>query len=190
MSELRPGEITDEMRQSKTTEFFIYLASVVAVLIASMVVGTEEGHTDYFRADKAWLYIVVLTVGYMISRGLANGSRDPLRRVPRTRRGKAASGVLYAAARRVAPGGADERASRRAWPCPRALREERPGLCSASTPVRNRCLSGFFFGSGSVGLWLGAVCARETSSGHGQPVRGGGWGGAAEHPGAGGLLPR
>ncbi|MFF3343679.1 hypothetical protein [Streptomyces flavidovirens] len=77
MSELRPGEITDEMRQAKTIEFFIYLASVVAVLIASMVVGTEEGHTDYFRADKAWLYIVILIVGYMISRGLANGSRDP-----------------------------------------------------------------------------------------------------------------
>ncbi|GDY68739.1 hypothetical protein SAV14893_081320 [Streptomyces avermitilis] len=62
----------------KTTEFFIYLASVVAVLIASMVVGTEEGHTDYFRADNAWQYIVILTVGYMISRGLAkSGSRDP-----------------------------------------------------------------------------------------------------------------
>ncbi|MET9438077.1 hypothetical protein [Streptomyces sp. NPDC006551] len=58
--------------------FFIYLASVVAVLIASMVVGTGEGHTDYFRADEAWLYIVILTVGYMISRGLAkSGSRDP-----------------------------------------------------------------------------------------------------------------
>ncbi|GAA5704532.1 hypothetical protein [Streptomyces avermitilis] len=51
---------------------------MVAVLIASMVVGTEEGHTDYFRADNAWQYIVILTVGYMISRGLAkSGSRDP-----------------------------------------------------------------------------------------------------------------
>ncbi|MFF0000186.1 hypothetical protein [Streptomyces avermitilis] len=39
--------------------------------------GTEEGHADYFRADSAWLYIVVLTVGYMISRGLAkSGSRE------------------------------------------------------------------------------------------------------------------
>ncbi|MGI5484837.1 hypothetical protein [Streptomyces lavendofoliae] len=62
----------------KTTEFFAYLASVVAVLIASMVVGTEDGHADYFRADKAWLYVVILTVGYMISRGLAkSGSREP-----------------------------------------------------------------------------------------------------------------
>ncbi|MFD3807974.1 hypothetical protein ACFWSF_25895 [Streptomyces sp. NPDC058611] len=42
-----------------------------------MVGGTEEGHGDYFRADAAWLYIVILTVGYMISRGLAkSGSRD------------------------------------------------------------------------------------------------------------------
>ncbi|MER7623860.1 hypothetical protein [Streptomyces sp. NPDC126503] len=69
---------TETKSALKTTEFFVYLASVVAVLIASMVVGTEDGHADYFRADKAWLYIVILTVGYMISRGLAkSGSREP-----------------------------------------------------------------------------------------------------------------
>jgi hypothetical protein len=69
---------TETKSALKTTEFFIYLASVVAVLIASMVVGDDDGHADYFRADKAWLYIVILTVGYMISRGLAkSGSRDP-----------------------------------------------------------------------------------------------------------------
>ncbi|WP_336319818.1 hypothetical protein [Streptomyces lavendofoliae] len=69
---------TETKSASKTTEFFAYLASVVAVLIASMVVGTEDGHADYFRADKAWLYVVILTVGYMISRGLAkSGSREP-----------------------------------------------------------------------------------------------------------------
>jgi hypothetical protein len=71
--------LTTETKSAlKTTEFFVYIASVVAVLIASMVVGSEEGHADYFRADRAWLYIVVLTVGYMISRGLAkSGSREP-----------------------------------------------------------------------------------------------------------------
>jgi hypothetical protein len=69
---------TETKSALKTTEFFIYLASVVAVLIASMVVGTEDGHRDYFRADQAWLYVVILTVGYMISRGLAkSGSREP-----------------------------------------------------------------------------------------------------------------
>ncbi|MGW0425230.1 hypothetical protein [Streptomyces sp. NPDC003015] len=69
---------TETKSALKSTEFFIYLASVVAVLIASMVVGNDDGHADYFRADRAWLYIVILTVGYMISRGLAkSGSRDP-----------------------------------------------------------------------------------------------------------------
>ncbi len=69
---------TETKAAFKTTEFFAYIAAVVAVLIASMVVGDDEGHADYFRADKAWLYIVILTVGYMISRGLAkSGSRDP-----------------------------------------------------------------------------------------------------------------
>ncbi|MFJ6722425.1 MULTISPECIES: hypothetical protein [unclassified Streptomyces] len=69
---------TETKAAFKTTEFFAYLAAVVAVLIASMTVGNEDGHGDYFRADQAWLYIVILTVGYMISRGLAkSGSRDP-----------------------------------------------------------------------------------------------------------------
>ncbi|MFD3777944.1 hypothetical protein [Streptomyces sp. NPDC058612] len=61
----------------KATEFFVYIAAVVAVLIASMAVSTEDDHRDYFRADQACLYIVILTVGYMISRGLAkSGNRD------------------------------------------------------------------------------------------------------------------
>src|SRR6478752_3859327 len=35
------------------------------------------GHLDYFRADKAWFYIVLLTIGYLGSRGLAkSGTRD------------------------------------------------------------------------------------------------------------------
>jgi hypothetical protein len=33
---------------------------------------------DYFRADKAWWYITLLTIGYMVARGLAkSGSREP-----------------------------------------------------------------------------------------------------------------
>ncbi len=48
------------------------------ILIAGNAIEIEEGGTDYFAADKVWLYITLLTVGYMISRGLAkSGSRDP-----------------------------------------------------------------------------------------------------------------
>ncbi len=69
---------TETKASYKTTELFAYLAMVAGVLLASQLIGTEEGHDDYFRADRAWLYIVLLTIGYMISRGLAKaGSRDP-----------------------------------------------------------------------------------------------------------------
>ena len=60
----------------KTTEFIAYVVAVVGVLIASFVVSTTDAHEDYFRADRAWFYVVLLTIGYMVSRGLAKaGSR-------------------------------------------------------------------------------------------------------------------
>lgn len=75
----RPRRLSTETKSAlKTTELWIYVAAVAAVLIASAVVGTTASHGDYFRADRAWLYIVILTVGYLISRGFAkSGSREP-----------------------------------------------------------------------------------------------------------------
>ena len=68
---------TETKASFKTTEFFAYLGAVVGVLLASQLVGTEDGHDDYFRADRAWFYVVLLTVGYLVARGLAkSGSRD------------------------------------------------------------------------------------------------------------------
>ena len=68
---------TETKASFKTTEFFAYLGAVLGVLLASQLIGTEEGHDDYFRADRAWFYVVLLTIGYMVSRGLAkSGSRD------------------------------------------------------------------------------------------------------------------
>jgi len=69
---------TETKAAFKTTELWVYVAAVAAVLIASAVVGTTASHGDYFRADRAWLYVVILTVGYLISRGFAkSGSRQP-----------------------------------------------------------------------------------------------------------------
>ncbi len=64
----------------KTTEFIVYVVAVVGVLIASFLVNTTDPGEGYFRADRAWLYVVILSIGYMVSRGLAkSGSRhhDP-----------------------------------------------------------------------------------------------------------------
>ncbi|PZM95301.1 MAG: hypothetical protein DIU79_07715 [Actinobacteria bacterium] len=55
----------------KTTEFYIYLIASAAVLIASQLVGQTANGVDPFRADKAWWYITLLTIGYLVSRGLA-----------------------------------------------------------------------------------------------------------------------
>ena len=70
--------VTETKASFKTTEFFAYLAAVVGLLIAGNTVEGQEGGADYFAADKVWLYITLLTVGYMISRGLAKaGSSQP-----------------------------------------------------------------------------------------------------------------
>ena len=62
----------DETKASfKTTELIVYVLAVAGVLVASYLVKTTDGHEDYFRADLAWFYVVLLTIGYMVSRGLA-----------------------------------------------------------------------------------------------------------------------
>ena len=62
----------------KTSEFWTYLAMVIAILIAGNTIEGEEGGADFFAADKVWLYVTILTVGYLISRGIAkSGVREP-----------------------------------------------------------------------------------------------------------------
>ena len=57
---------------------FVYLAAVIAVLIASQLVGGgAHNGNDYFTADKAWWYITLLTIGYLVSRGLAKSAAAP-----------------------------------------------------------------------------------------------------------------
>ncbi|WP_460916054.1 hypothetical protein [Plantactinospora veratri] len=55
----------------KTTEFYIYLAAVGGVLLASQLVGRNSVGVDVFRADNAWFFITLLTIAYLGSRGLA-----------------------------------------------------------------------------------------------------------------------
>jgi hypothetical protein len=75
--------LTTETKQAfKTTEFWAMVAVIVGILIASKVVGQGDGNgnanTDAFPAVRAWLYVAIVAVGYMVSRGLAKaGSRDP-----------------------------------------------------------------------------------------------------------------
>lgn len=69
---------TETKAAFKTTEFYAYLAVLAGLLVAGNTIEGKDGGADYFAADKVWLYVTLLTIGYMISRGLAKaGSRDP-----------------------------------------------------------------------------------------------------------------
>ncbi len=66
---------TETKSAYKTTELVVYVLAVLGVLIAAALVTDAS-----FGADHAWRYVTYLTVGYMISRGLAKaGSREPYR---------------------------------------------------------------------------------------------------------------
>ena len=78
----RVRRLTTETKASfKTTEFFAFVAVLVGILIAAGMV--DESNAGGFGAKQAWLYVTILTVGYMVSRGLAkSGSQPALRRGP------------------------------------------------------------------------------------------------------------
>jgi hypothetical protein len=73
---------TETKAAFKTTEFMAYVAVLVGIFIAGAVTsgGVDSAgvrHADAFPAHQVWLYATVLTVGYMISRGLAKaGSKQ------------------------------------------------------------------------------------------------------------------
>ncbi len=72
----RHRESTETKAAFKTTELIAYVAAVVGVLIAGMVI--DQSDAGGLGARQVWLYVTILTVGYMVSRGLAkSGSRDP-----------------------------------------------------------------------------------------------------------------
>jgi hypothetical protein len=67
---------TETKAAFKTTEFFAYVAVLIGILVAGAVVDASDA--GGYGARQVWLYATILTVGYMVSRGLAkSGSREP-----------------------------------------------------------------------------------------------------------------
>ena len=63
---------TETKASVKTSELIAYVVVAIGVLIASAMVDKSD-----FGAQEAWFYVSLLTIGYMVSRGLAkSGSRD------------------------------------------------------------------------------------------------------------------
>lgn len=64
---------------TRTLEFAVYVAAVLATIITSAVVGdnASENGVDVFNAHDAMQLITWLTVGLMVARGLAKaGNRS------------------------------------------------------------------------------------------------------------------
>src|SRR3954447_5558438 len=76
------ARLTTETKHAfKTTEFWAMVAVIAGILVASALVGADPDggrNHDAFPAQRAWLYVAIVAVGYMVSRGLAkSGSREP-----------------------------------------------------------------------------------------------------------------
>jgi hypothetical protein len=73
--------LTTETKSSlKTTEFWAMVGVIAAILVSAAAItgGDTAPGSDEFIARQAWLYVAIVAVGYMISRGLAkSGSREP-----------------------------------------------------------------------------------------------------------------
>jgi hypothetical protein len=68
---------TETKSAFKTTEFIAFLAVVAGILISAAVLKATGNHADPLTATRAWLYVAIVAVGYMISRGLAkSGSKQ------------------------------------------------------------------------------------------------------------------
>lgn len=68
---------TETKHSSKTSELYAYIVVFVGILVASKMIDGNGDDVDNFQADEAWRYITWLTIGYLLSRGLAKaGSRD------------------------------------------------------------------------------------------------------------------
>jgi hypothetical protein len=66
-------EDAEARRAVSTTEFWVYLIATIALLFF-----TYDSGDDSLSRDDGWRYATALTIGYLLSRGLAKaGSSEP-----------------------------------------------------------------------------------------------------------------
>ena len=69
---------TETKNALKTTEFWSFVAVVAGILVSAAAIKGGDNGTDEFIARNAWLYVSIVTAGYLVSRGLAkSGSYEP-----------------------------------------------------------------------------------------------------------------
>lgn len=74
----QPHKLTTETKASiKTTELYVFVAMVLAVVVTANFSDGDGSSGDPFGAAEAMRYVVYLTIGYLVARGLAkSGSAE------------------------------------------------------------------------------------------------------------------
>ncbi len=71
-----PAPGSETKHSLMTTEFWIYAAGVVALVIAAFWRGTTANGLNLNNPGQAWFFITLLTLGYLGSRGLAKAGSN------------------------------------------------------------------------------------------------------------------
>ena len=70
VNEPRRRDNAETKASFKTTELIVYVVAVLGVLIASLLVDVNKDGQG-FSAYQGWFLATLLTIGYLVSRGLA-----------------------------------------------------------------------------------------------------------------------
>ena len=71
----------------KTTEFLVFVAALIGLLVAGALSDGQAGGEDNLEGARVWLLATILGVGYMVSRGLAKSGAGARAHNRRERRG-------------------------------------------------------------------------------------------------------
>ncbi|MFE9691077.1 hypothetical protein [Micromonospora sp. NPDC005806] len=69
--ERMPSPGTETKQAFLTTEFWVYAAAIVVVVIAALWRGPATNGLNINNPNAAWWYLTVLTGAYLVSRGLS-----------------------------------------------------------------------------------------------------------------------
>jgi len=68
---------TETKASTRTTELFVFVAMIIAVVLTANFYDGDGTNGDPFGATTAMRYVVYLTIAYLVARGLAkSGSHE------------------------------------------------------------------------------------------------------------------
>lgn len=83
-----PSPGTETKQAFLTTEFWVYAAAVALVVIAAFWKGTTANGLNINDPNRAWLFLTILTGGYLVSRGLSKAGSQRRSGRERSMRGR------------------------------------------------------------------------------------------------------